>query len=84
MDPLLILESRNFRATSGNQVERVIDLGDNGISLRWRDSPTDKDAKEFGAWLLTKLPPGAEETRHFANTLQEQREAYALWKKGRP
>lgn len=85
MDPLFMLEAVGFRATSGNQVVRVIELGEDGMIPSWRLEPSSKDQDEFIAWSRTKLPPGTEIDTHMGGAgeagLERSRQAYAAWKK---
>ena len=81
MDPLFMLEAKGFRASSGNQVVRVIELGEDGMTPSWRDQPSTEDQNEFVAWARTKLPARAEITSDIGGTLQKARQHYASWKK---
>lgn len=86
MDPLFMLEAVGFRATSGNQVETINDLGVDGLCARWKLNPSQQDAAEFNAWAATKL--NADVTGHMQRPngppgLEQSRQAYAAWKKNR-
>lgn len=81
MDPLFMLEAKGFRATSGNQVVRVIELGEDGMIPCWSHEPSLDDTNELVAWARTKLPAGAEITNDMGRTLQKAREHYVVWKK---
>lgn len=84
MDPAVILHAKDFRATSGNQVTRVIDHGD-GMTPVWKRRPSDEDVNELAEWMRKKLPANTEVTTHFAGPgevgLANARKGYAEWKK---
>ena len=84
-----ILEAVRFRSTSGNQVTRILELGEDGIGIIWKTPATDKDQEEFAAWAHTKFPANNTDfTGHVAGSistggLEKARQAYVAWKKKR-
>lgn len=84
MDPAVILHAKDFRATSGNQVTRVIDHGD-GMTPVWKRRPNDQDVNEFTEWITQKIAAKTEVTTHFGGAgeagLANSRKGYAEWKK---
>lgn len=85
-----ILEAVRFRSTSGNQVTRISELGEDGVGILWKTTATDQDQEEFTAWARTMFPANANFTRHvegliskggLERSLERSRQAYVAWKK---
>lgn len=76
-----ILEAVRFRSTSGNQVTRISELGEDGVGIVWKTTATDQDQEEFMAWARTRFPANTEFTGHVAGSLEISRQAYVAWKK---
>lgn len=85
MDPSFVLQMMGFRASSGNQVIRVVDLGPDGMTACWQNMPSQEDLSDLSAWARRKLRPHAIVDIHLAGQgevgLQRSRQAYAAWKK---
>lgn len=85
MDPRFMLEAAGFRASSGNRVNYLVELGVDGFNVRWELTPSKQDAEEFDRWAKTKLDVDIETHMERQDSpiggLQQSRQAYAAWKK---
>lgn len=87
MEPEIIFAAKGFKATSGNRVVHVTDLGPDGMHAAWDLKPTPQDMSELEQWVATATQiPVTGVTRHNGGRTEAQT-AYQNWVKngnGRP
>ena len=84
--PSLLLKCIGFNTSSGNAVTRVNLLGDAGISIGWKDRPTDQDNDEFRHYFETQAGEELDITGHYAGRTstgghERAQRSYNEWRK---